>query len=291
MTSKLKAMGYSSSLSDIEWNILEPLLPEVLPPKKRTRPLDWSYRDLVDGMLYRLKNGCNWQDLPKDLPPYSTVFYHYNQWRKAGSIETLMRLLHEQVRAQINKKPKWTTLMMGDSQAVKNTCNAGVASKGFCLYKATNGIKRHLVVDTLGFPFFTMCTPANVSDDAGLLKVLTLNVEYFRVKPVNIPKITILLDNGYHPDKLRDGLEQVYPQIMTKIRFELAPKPSKEEKAAQGKTGFVPIATRWVIERSNAWMERCKSLTKNFERTLVNAKAQMDFCFVRLMLKRLARNS
>ena len=130
-----------------------------------------------------------------------------------------------------------------------------------------------------------------MSDDAGLIEVLTLNVEYFRAKPVNIPKITILLDNGYHPAKLREGLEQVYPQIMTKIRFELAPKPSKEEKVAQGKTGFVPIATRWVIERSNAWMERCKSLTKNFERTLVNAKAQMDFCFVRLMLKRLARNS
>ncbi|MEO1622683.1 MAG: IS5/IS1182 family transposase, partial [Cyanobacteria bacterium J06632_3] len=51
------------------------------------------------------------------------------------------------------------------------------------------------------------------------------------------------------------------------------------------------VATRWLIERSNAWMERCKSLTKNFERTLINAKAQMDFCFVRLMLKRLAANS
>ncbi|MGB3790396.1 MAG: hypothetical protein WA949_20480 [Phormidesmis sp.] len=67
--------------------------------------------------------------------------------------------------------------------------------------------------------------------------------------------------------------------------------PSKAEKAATGKTGFVPIAVRWVIERSNAWVERCKSLTKNFERTLVNAKAQMDFCFVRLMLKRLAAKS
>lgn len=180
---------------------------------------------------------------------------------------------------------------MGDSQAVKNTCNASVSSKGFCFYKATNGIKRHLAVDTLGFPFFTHCTPANVSDDAGLIELLTLNIQYFRAKPVNIPKITILLDHGYHPDTLTEALEKVYPKIMNKIRFELAPKPSKAEKAAQGKTGFVPIATRWVIERSNAWMERCKSLTKNFERTLVNAKAQMDFCFVRLMFKRLAAAS
>lgn len=180
---------------------------------------------------------------------------------------------------------------MADSQAVKNTCNARVESKGFCFYKATNGIKRHLAVDTLGFPFFTLCTPANVSDDQGLLMMLTLNIEYFKAKPVNIPKITFLLDNGYHLDTLTQKLEVVYPAIMRKIRFELSPKPSKAEKAAQGKTGFVPVATRWVIERSNAWMERCKSLTKNFERTLVNAKAQMDLCFVRLMLKRLAARS
>lgn len=180
---------------------------------------------------------------------------------------------------------------MADSQAVKNTCNASVESKGFCFYKATNGIKRHLAVDTLGFPFFTLCTPANVSDDMGLLMMLTLNIEYFKTKPVNIPKITFLLDNGYHLDTLTQRLEAIYPAIMRKIRFELSPKPSKAEKAAQGKTGFVPVATRWVIERSNAWMERCKSLTKNFERTLVNAKAQMDLCFVRLMLKRLAASS
>lgn len=180
---------------------------------------------------------------------------------------------------------------MADSQAVKNTCNASVDSKGFCFYKATNGIKRHLAVDTLGFPFFTLCTAANISDDAGLIELLTLNIQYFKSKPVNIPKITLLLDNGYHPDKLTESLEAIYPGIMRKIRFELSPKPSKAEKAAQGKTGFVPVAVRWVVERSNAWMERCKSLTKNFERTLVTAKAQMDFCFVRLMLKRLAANS
>lgn len=160
-------------------------------------------------------------------------------------------------------------------------------SKGFCFYKATNGIKRHLAVDTLGFPFFTHCTAANVSDDAGLVEMLTLNIEYFKSKPVNIPKITILLDHGYHINDLIAELEQVYPQVMTKIRFQLCKKPSKQEKADMGKSGFVPIAVRWVIERSNAWMERCKSLTKNFERTLAHAKTKIDLCFVRLMLKRL----
>ena len=67
---------------------------------------------------------------------------------------------------------------------------------------------------------------------------------------VNIPKITILLDHGYHPETLKQALEKVYPQIMRKVRFELSPKPTKAEKAAGGKTGFVPVATRWVVERS-----------------------------------------
>ncbi|HIK08767.1 MAG TPA: transposase [Oscillatoriaceae cyanobacterium M33_DOE_052] len=179
-------------------------------------------------------------------------------------------------------------MLIIDSQAVRNTCNAEVASKGFCHYKCTNGIKRHLAVDTLGFPFFTHCTKANVSDDKGLIELLSLNLDYFRAKPVNIPKITILLDHGYHPDALKTALQAIYPQIMTKIRFQLAPKPTPAEKAAAGKTGFVPVPARWIVERSNAWMERCKSLVKNFERTLAHATAKLNLCFIRLMLKRLA---
>ena len=107
---------------------------------------------------------------------------------------------------------------MIDSQAVKNTCNASIESKGFCFYKSTNGIKRHLGVDSLGFPFFTHCTKANLTDDAGLIEMLTNNIEYFRAKLVNIPKITILLDNGYHPEKLTEELKKIYPGIMSKIR-------------------------------------------------------------------------
>ena len=161
-------------------------------------------------------------------------------------------------------------------------------SKGFCSYKATNGIKRHLAVDSLGFPFFTHCTRANVIDDQGLIEMLKSDMNYFREKPLDIPKITILLDNGYHPEKLQVALEGSYPEIMTKIQFEISPKPSKAEKAAQRKAGFVPAKTRWVIERSNAWVERCKNLVKNFEWTLKHSKAKLDLCFIRLIVKQLA---
>lgn len=140
------------------------------------------------------------------------------------------------------KKSKWTTLIMIDSQAVKNTCSASVASNGFYFYKATNGIKRHLAVDSLGFPFFTHCTRANITDDQGLIQMLTHTMDYFWQKPLELAKTTILLDHGYHLEKIQKVLEQVYPEIMRKIQFEVAAKLSKSEKAAQGKSRFVLVA-------------------------------------------------
>ncbi len=92
-------MPYSSDLSDKEWEIIEPLLPK----KKQTRPLLWSKRQILNGVLYQLKNGCNWGNLPRDLPPYSTVYWHYKQWRNAGVLDKMMAELHAQVRQQAQK--------------------------------------------------------------------------------------------------------------------------------------------------------------------------------------------
>ena len=111
------------------------------------------------------------------------------------------------------------------------------------------------------------------------------------LKPVNIPKITILVDHDYYPNPPISTLEEVYPQIMRKVRFERSSKPSKAEKAAAGKTGFVPVIVRWIWEHSNTWAERCKSLVKNFERTLSHANALINLYLARLMLKQLAANA
>ncbi len=92
-------MPYSSSLTDREWVLIEPLLPK----KKKTKPPTWTKRQILDGIFYQLKNGCNWCDLPKDLPPYSTVFWHYKQWRSQGVMDNIMDTLHQQVREQVKK--------------------------------------------------------------------------------------------------------------------------------------------------------------------------------------------
>lgn len=85
--------------------------------------------------------------------------------------------------------------------------------------------------------------------------MLSHKMDYFRQKPSELAKTPIMLDHGYHPERIQAALEQVYREIMSKIQFEVAAKLWKSEKAAQGKTGFVPIAVRWVMERSNAWVE------------------------------------
>ena len=92
-------MPYSSSLSDREWELIEPLLPQ----KKQTRPPRWTKKQILDGIFYQLKNGCNWCDLPKDLPPYSTVFWHYKQWRSDKVLDQIMTTLHAKVRQQVKK--------------------------------------------------------------------------------------------------------------------------------------------------------------------------------------------
>jgi transposase len=97
-------MAYSSSLTDAEWEVFEPQLLKILPPRKKTRPMNWSFREIVDAILYQLKNGCNWIDLPKDFPPYSTVYWHYKKWRDAGVIDQLRDNLHKDVRTQVKKK-------------------------------------------------------------------------------------------------------------------------------------------------------------------------------------------
>jgi Transposase DDE domain len=115
--------------------------------------------------------------------------------------------------------------------------------------------------------------------------LLTIS-SFFRLTFYELCKRSI--DNGYHPEKLKTELEKIYPAIMSKIQFELSPKLSRASKQAQGKSGFILVKSRWVIERSNSWMERCKSLVKNFERTQAHATTKVNLCFLRLMLKRLA---
>ncbi len=106
-------------------------------------------------------------------------------------------------------------------------------SIGFCHYKTTNGIKRHLAIDTLGFPFFTHCTKASVSDDWGLIEMFTKNIDYFKSKPVYIPKITILLDNGYQLRKTNHRVREDLSIDDDKNQISTLPKTIARQKKSK----------------------------------------------------------
>jgi transposase len=174
----------------------------------------------------------------------------------------------------------------------QNTDTANLETKGYCHYKSTNGIKRHLLVDVLGNPYFVKCTAANISDDEGLLEIIKEHKEYFRDLPEGRMS-TILLDNGYHQEYLETKIEKIDEELRGKIQIALAPKITPEQKAKSreenpAKQGFVVVFKRWIVERTNAWVNQCRVLCKNCEGLLVTSETKIRICAIRLILRRIA---
>lgn len=174
----------------------------------------------------------------------------------------------------------------------KNTDTADIETKGFCWYKATNGIKRHLLVDVLGNPYFVRCTKASLSDDDGLAEILRANKQYFLDLPEGFA-VTILLDNGYHKEHLEQQIEQIEPELRDRIVIEIAEKVTPAQRSAAKaenptKQGFVVIKKRWIVERTNAWINQCRVLWKNCEGLLRTSEAKIRICAIRLILRRIA---
>lgn len=144
-------------------------------------------------------------------------------------------------------------------------------------------------MDVLGTPFFVSCTPANVSDNRGFIQIVKDNVEFFLCLPsvAGSPALTILLDGGYDKAFIEKHLQAICPDILSKVAIEIAPKMSPEQKQEEGVSGFVVVHKRWIVERSNAWLEKCRLLWKNCESKLTTSVAEIKLCFIRLILRRL----
>lgn len=183
-------------------------------------------------------------------------------------------------------------MLIGDSMCAKNTDTANLETTGYCWYKATNGIKRHLLVDVLGNPYFVLCRKANVSDDDGLLEIIRGNKQYFLDLPAP-QTVTILLDNGYHKEYLEQEMAKIEPELASRIKIAIAEKitPSQRTTAKAenpAKKGFVVIKKRWIVERTNAWINQCRVLWKNCEGLLRTSEAKIRICAIRLILRRIA---
>jgi transposase len=166
-----------------------------------------------------------------------------------------------------------------DSQSVKNTDCALKINKGYDGGKKVGGIKRNIITDTNGIPIFIHITPANESERSSCHSML-IQDENELIKNLD----TIYADGGYLGERFEFEIYQD-----TGIIMEIVPRNKQQEEKNKQLTGdsFQPLPKRWIIERSFAWIEKCRRLWKNTERLTKTSKIMVQLCFIRLLAKRL----
>ena len=124
-----KGVRYPSDLTDEEWALVVPHLPPPRKPRgkkaKEQPPVD--RREVMNGLLYVLTTGCQWRQLPKDLPPRSTVHDYFMDWRSSGVPARIHHALYVEARELAGRNPT-PSLAIVDSQSVKSAEKGGQTS-------------------------------------------------------------------------------------------------------------------------------------------------------------------
>lgn len=266
-----KGLRYPSDMTDEEWALVKPLIP---PGKRHGRHRTVDLREVLNGIFYVLSTGCQWRALPKDLPPRSTVNEYFKLWEWDGTLERIHHALFVQVRELAGKEASPTAAII-DSQSVKAAERGGatVDPVGYDAGKKIKGIKRHVTVDTLGMVLVAEIQPANVQDRDGALPVLADARRRFPF----IEKI--FADGGYQGQPTAVAVAALGHWHLEIVR-----------RTDQAK-GFVVLPKRWIVERTFAWIGRCRRLSKHVENLTRTALAMLRLAMIRLMMRRVARLS
>jgi putative transposase len=255
---------YDTDLTDAQYALLEPLLPR---PKKMGRP-PADLRAVLNAIFYLVRTGCQWRLLPHDFLPWSTVHTWYRRFRRDGTWEKINEALRQQVRRRAGRHPSPRS-SAADSQSVKAAPQGG--PRGFDNGKKVQGRKRHLWVDSLGLLLAVLVTAADVHDSRAACTLFHLRVWD------ELPRLEVVYTDSQYTAGYLD--EEV---------FSLAPFRRVVVRRPKGAERFVKLPQRWVVERTIAWLNRSRRLSKDYERDPFSSAAMIQVTMIHLMVRRLA---
>ena len=266
---------YPTDLSDAEWAALEPLLP---PPARTGRPLKWPRRPMAEAIFYLVRSGCAWRMLPRDFPPWPTVFSQFARWRRDGTL----RRMHDRLRALAREaagRPPEPSAAIIDSQTAR-AAGVGGSARGYDPAKRVAGRKRHVLVDAAGLVPLAHAHAADPHDRLGA------QLPVAQAAPGAPPRLEPVWGDGAYAGtfarwlQAERGWRAEVPKHRDRHlwRYGLGEKPK----------GFQVIPRRWVVERTFAWLSRSRRLARDYERLPETGEAMIHAAMARIMLRRVA---